>query len=141
MLRGILFLIPGLALLAADTPDPWKNVRDLKTGHEVRIITAGAARPIMAQFAELTDDYLVIIVKHEQVALPRDKVSRIDSRPQKGSVSTQTKVSGVNETYSRSQPNASRGPSTSTSTGVAIGDRSEFETIYHRVPPPVRPKK
>lgn len=140
--RGILFLIPVLALLATDTEDPWKKVRDLKTGSEVRIIKAGAAAPIMAQFAELTDDNLVIIVKNEQVAIPRDKVSRIDSRPQKGYVSTQTKVSGVHESYSRPQPNPpGRSPSTSTSTGVVIGEKPEFETIYRRTPPPAHPKK
>jgi hypothetical protein len=137
-----LFLLPVLALFAADKTDPWKKVRDLKTGSEIRIITAGAARPIVAQFAELTDDNLVIIVKNEEVALPRDKVSRIDSRSPKGYVSTQTKVSGVDETYNRPQPNPpGRGPSTSTSTGVAIGEKSDFETIYRRPAPPAPPKK
>jgi hypothetical protein len=149
MIRGFLFLIPVLTLFAADAEDPWKKVGDVKTGTELRIFRSGAAQSILALFAELTDDNLVVIVKNVQVAVPRDKILRIDSRPQKGHVSTQTKVSGANESYSRAQSNPpGRGPSSSTSTGVAIGEKYEFETIYRRAPapvsakaPPVSPKK
>ena len=137
MLRGMVCLIPVLTLFAADTADPWKKVRDVKTGTELRIFRSGAPKSIMAQFAELTDDNMVVIIKDEEVAIPRDKILRIDSRPQKGYVSTQTKVSGANESYSRSQPNPpGRGPSSSTSTGIAIGEKADFETIYRRPPPP-----
>src|SRR4051812_5360779 len=117
MLRGILFLIPVLTVFAAETEDPWKKVRAIKTGTELRIFRSGTAESIMAQFAELTDDNLVVIIKNVQVALPRDKVVRVDYRPQKGHLSTQTRVSGANESYSRAQPNPpGRGPSSSTST-------------------------
>src|SRR3974377_1789179 len=88
---GILALISVAAAFPADQDDPWKKVRDLKIGTEIRVIKAGAA-VLNAQFAELTQDNLVVIVKNREVAIPRDKVARIDSRPQKGYVSTETTV-------------------------------------------------
>jgi hypothetical protein len=135
MLRGILLLIPVLAALAADADDPWKKVRDLKTGTDVRIIKAGAAAPVIAKFAELTDSNLVVIVKNEQVAIPRDKVARIDSRPQRGHLTTETKAGTASDGPMRAKPNPPSGvPSSSTSysTGVAISDKVGFETIYQR---------
>jgi len=144
MLRGILLLIPVLAAFAADTDDPWKKVRDLKTGTEVRIIKVGAASLINAKFAELTDDNLVVIVKNEQVAIPKDKIARIDSTPQKGYLTTETKTTTASDGPTRTKPNPPSGvPSSSTSysTGVAITEKAAFETIYRKGPPATPGKK
>jgi hypothetical protein len=139
----MLFLIPVFALLAADTEDPWKKVRDLKTGAELRIIKAGAAAPVMAKFAELTEENLVVILKNEQIAIPRDKVARIDSRPQKSHLRTESKMSTVSDGSggAKSVPSAAPTSSTSYSTGVAISDKIDFETIYRRAPAAAPAKK
>ena len=137
-MRPVLFLIAVFATLAADTKDPWEKVRALKTGTDVRIIKSRAPSPISAKFAELTDVNLVVILKNEQIAIPRDKITRIESRPQKGYVRTETKVTPPSGS-SKSVPSAA--PAASYSTGVAISDKIEFETIYQRTPPAPSAKK
>jgi len=144
MICGILLLILVVGAFAADTNDPWNKVRELKTGTELRIIKSGAPAPLLAQFAELTDDNLVVVVKNAQTAIPRDRVLRIDSRPQKGYVSTETRTSsasGGSAHATPSPPNASPTSSTSYSTGVAIKDKIDYETIYRRPPAAVHAKK
>ena len=136
MLRGILVLVSVLAAFAADTTDPWKKVRDLKSGTEVRIIQAGA-NSVTAKFAELTDNDVVVVVKNEQVAIPRAKIARIDARTPKGYLSTESKASNVSDDAMRAKPNSPSGTpasSTSYSTGVAITEKTDFQTIYRRAP-------
>ena len=145
MLRGLLLLISVIAVFAADTVDPWKKVRELKSGTDVRIIRAGASSSIMAKFAELTDENLIVVVKNEQIAIPREKVFRIDSRPQKGVVTTETQINTASDSASTrsvpNPPNATPTNATSYSTGVAITEKTEFETIYRRAPAPAPAKK
>lgn len=141
MMRPVLFLVAAVAALAADTKDPWEKVRDLKTGTDLRIIKAGAPAAIMAKFAELTEDNLVVILKNEQTAIPRDKIARIESRPQKGYVRTETKISPPSESSKGAQSRSGAAPTSSYSTGVAISDKMEFETIYQRTPAAAPKKK
>lgn len=140
-MRRMVFFIAVLAAFAADTEDPWTKVRDLKTGTDLRVIKAGAPAPVMAKFAELTEESLVVILKNEQVAIPRDKISRIDSRPQKGHLRTETKTTTPSDGSGASKRVPGTAPTSSYSTGVAISDKTDFETIYRRTPPATPAKK
>jgi hypothetical protein len=140
MMFRMVLLIAVFAAFAADTPDPWKKVRDLKTGTDVRIIKAGAPAPIMAKFADLTEDSLIVILKNETIAIPRDKVARIDSRPQKNNVKPQTKIATPSDGSGGAKTVPNTAPSSSYSTGVAINDKTDFEIIYRRTPPATKAK-
>lgn len=141
-MHRMLFFIAVFAAFAADTADPWTKVRDLKIGSELRIIKAGAPAAVMAKFAELTEESLIVILKNEQVAIPRDKISRIDSRPDKSHVKAQTNTTTPSDGSGASKRVPGTAPTSSYSTGVAISDKIAFETIYQRTPaaPPTKKK-
>ena len=140
-MRRMLLVVTVFAALAADPEDPWTKVRELKIGTELRIIQAGAPSAVMAKFAELTEENLIVILKNEQVAIPRDKVSRVDSRPQKHYVRTESKASVPSDGSGAGKKVPGAAPTSSYSTGVAISDKLDFETIYRRTPPPPAKKK
>ena len=141
MTRRMLFQLVAVAAFAAENEDPWKKVHDLKIGTDLRIIKAGAASSVTAKFAELTEESLMVIIKNEQVAIPRDKISRIDYRPLKGYVRTETKTTAPSDGSGASKTVPGAAPSSSYSTGVAISDKVEFETIYRRTPAEIHAKK
>src|SRR4051794_24786459 len=137
-MRKILFpLCFALALFAVD--DPWAMVKELKTGTELRVYKKRSAQPLIVKMDELTDENLVVINKNEQTAIARDVIDRIDSRPSgKSRVTTESKMATKDTTGDPKAaipaPNSrgGGGPTTSTSTGLSIGSRPEFETIYKR---------
>lgn len=131
-----LSLLVTLPLFSAD--DAWKKVRDLKTGTELRIVKRGAAQPILAKMDEANDERLVVVVKNEQVAIPKEAIDRIDYRPPRTNLKV-TKHTTVTENDPAAAdvrphpPTAGSGPGTSMSSGVSYGgDRPGFETIYRR---------
>jgi hypothetical protein len=145
MRKLVLFLFTALLAFAVD--DPWAKLKELKTGTELRVYKKGAALPLVVKMDELTDENLVVINKNEQTAIARDLIDRVDYRPSgKSRVTTQstTKVNdGVGDPKAvipgpRQQGNP--GPSTSTSSGLSIGSKPDFETIYRR-PTGAPPKK
>ncbi len=140
-MRQMLFLAAIFAAFAAENDDPWTKVRELKTGTDLRIIKAGAPAPVMAKFAELTEESLIVILKNEEVAIPRDKIARIDSHPQKSYVRTETKTTAPSDGSGASKTVPGAAPSSSYSTGVAITDKIDFETIYRRTPASAPKKK
>jgi hypothetical protein len=131
-----------LAACAFAAEDAWEKVKALKGGTEVRIVKKGSSQPVTAKFDELHDESLVVVVKNEQIAIPRADVVRIDARPQGGSrLNTETKSK---QTDPDPRPPAGMGhgaavPGQSTSSNVSIGSKPDFETIY-RMPSPA-PKK
>lgn len=140
-MRSVLFLLLS-AMLVAAADDPWAKVKDLKTGTELRIVKTGAKQPIIAKMDELTDENLLVILKNEQTAIPRDQIERIDYRPAgKGrSVTRETKTS--TEGGPNGQPVGPRPtpgamvPGTSSSNSVSVGNKPDFETIYRRTSAP-----
>jgi hypothetical protein len=143
MRKLALFLCTAFLAFGAD--DPWAKLKELKTGTELRVFKKGAAQPVLVKMDELTDDNLVVINKNEQTAIPRDQIDRVDYRPSGSRVTRQstTKVTdGVGDPKSVIPgPNgAASGPSTSTSSGLSIGSKPDFETVYKR-PPSAAPKK
>ena len=133
------------ALTAAAADDGWAKVIELKSGTELRIFKKGAAQPVLARMDEANDERVVVVVKNEQTAIPKDQIERLDRRPeQKGSrVRTESKVT-TEQPGARADlpmPKSGSAQGTSTSSGVTIGGKPDFETIYRRrpaLPPPAK---
>jgi hypothetical protein len=126
------FVLLLLACLAGSAADDWAKVKALKTGSDLRVFKKGSPQPVSAQFGDLTDDNLIVIVKKTETAIPRDQIDRIDARPPSGTRITK-------ETNSKQTVNPDGTISNSSGAGLSMGSRPDFETVYHRVPPP--PKK
>jgi len=140
VLRILCFLFTGITALGAD-PDPWSKVRELKRGVELRIFKTGAKAPLLAQMDELAAESLVVVLKKEQVAIPKHEIERIDYRPAQpgGRVKTETKTTVEGRDPKIVNPSASTRPlgaSSSTSTSVSVGSKPDFETIYRRTAGP-----
>jgi hypothetical protein len=126
-------LLISVAALAAE--NPWSKVQELKSGQELRILKKGSPQPMLAQFGELTDENLIVIVKDTQKAIPRDDIDRIEARPVhkssrvKSSTKVETPPLGTGSTPQ--ERNTSR-PSQSTSTGFSIEGKPGFEVVYRR---------
>jgi hypothetical protein len=88
-------------------------------------------------------DYVVLVEgrESEQVAIPRQQIDRIDYRPSGGRRVTAESKSKTTDPDTRPAPPGynSQTPGTSTSSGLSIGSKPDFETIYKR--PVVAPKK
>ena len=141
MRKLALFLCTAFLAFGAD--DPWAKLKELKTGTELRVFKKGAAQPVLVKMDELTDDNLVVINKNQQTAIPRDQIDRVDYRPSASRVTrhNDTKVNdGVGDPKAVIPGPNSGGPSTSTSSGLSIGSKPDFETVYKR-PPSAAPKK
>lgn len=130
MLRIFALLLTCMTAWAVE--DAWTKVRELKGGAELRVFKKGAKQPVLAKFDELTTESLVVVMKNEQVAIPRDEIERIDARPiQKGSRVTK-------ESSATSGVSSDGGPSSSYSGGLSIGSKPNFETVYRRGPAAVQ---
>jgi hypothetical protein len=137
MLRLFLIFLIAFAAMAAD--DGWSKVRELKTGSELRIFRKAAKQPVTAKLDEATADSVVVVLKNEQVAIPKDDIDRLDARPSGGSrikPESKTTVKGPEHDASRNGPPAGyAGSSTSSSTSLSIGSKPDFETLYRRTSP------
>jgi hypothetical protein len=128
-------------LLAWGADDDWAKVRALRGGTEIRVFKKGSAQPIVAKMDEASDENLVVVLKNEQVAIPRDQIDRVDARPAQAggkSTKTTTTTTKVDPTDGKaaappSQVKGPDGPSSSTSTSVVLGgSKGDFETVYRR---------
>lgn len=126
MTRIFVFFLAGLTAFAGE--DAWVKVRELKSGTELRIQKRGSTQPLLAQMGDATEENLVVIVKNEQVAIPKEQIDRIDYRP--------IKPGGRATKESREEV---KGTSSSVTSGISIGSKPDFETIYRRTAP-VAPK-
>ncbi len=124
-MRAFVFLL--LACLAALAGDDWAKVKALKTGSDLRVFKKASTQPILAQFGDLTDDNLIVIVKKTETAISRDQIDRIDARPPSGS--RVTKEKSTKETV-----NPDGSTSTSSGGGLSMGSRPDFETVYRHLP-------
>jgi heat shock protein HslJ len=143
------FKIDGatLSLLAEDktvlarfeTEDSWQKVIALASGTEIRVVRKNAlTKPLLGTFDEATGERLVLVVKNEQIAIERDQIQQVDARPKGASRVTRTSQSTQNMPMDRPQaanpaerarpvpPNST----SSTSSGLSIGSKPAFETVY-----------
>ncbi|MGO9230545.1 MAG: hypothetical protein ACLQKA_15245 [Bryobacteraceae bacterium] len=139
-MRGIaIVLLAAVTAFAAD--DPWTKVRDLKSGTELRIFKRGGLHPIIAKMEEANPDALIIVVKNEELAIPRDQIDRIDFRPVKASrVTRESRESaeGPDAKAAAEATNNVPGETVSTTTSYVIGGQPDYQTIYRRPPPPAK---
>ncbi len=129
-MRRILFFFLSAAV-ALGAEDAWTKVRDLKSGTEIRVYKKGAAAPVVGKIDELTGDNLVIVLKNEQVAIPRDQIDRVDARPPGGRVTKESKTT-VADPDASPRPQERTTPGESTTSNVTIHGKPDFETIYRR---------
>jgi hypothetical protein len=135
MPRLLLFALATLTAFAADTP--WDKVRDLKTGTELRIFKKGSRQPVVGAMDEANDERLVLVIKNEELAIPKDDIDRIDFRPAtKSHAVKETRTTQSDSTQTTSvgpQPKGSQpGPTSSTTTSISTASKPDFETIYRR---------
>jgi len=134
MSKIFLLVLAALAVLAAD--NPWRKVRDLKSGSELRIYKRGASQPILATMDEANDERVVVVVKNEQVAIAKADVDRIEARPEtKGSRIMKTTTTTTGDSHDKVAapgPQSQVGPTSSTSTSFGSRPKPDFETIYRR---------
>lgn len=141
MLRFLFFLLATATAFAAD--DPWAKVQALKSGTEIRVIKKGSIQPLIGKIDEANAEHLVIVLKNEQVAIPKDQVDRVDYRPVGGHVTVTSKTTqedpGAAKEPRAGMGHAPEGGSTNTSTSVNLGSKPDFEMLYRR--PIGAPKK
>ena len=141
-MRGlVIVLLAAVTAFAAD--EPWTKVRDLKSGTELRIFKKGGMHPILAKMEEANPDSLIIVLKNEELAIPKDQIDRIDYRPLKtgGRVTKETRstVETADAKTAAESPNNVPGETTSSCTNYVFNSQPDFQTIYRRPPP--EPKK
>ena len=130
------------AVLAWGADNDWANVRALRGGTEIRIVKKGSPQSISAKMDEASEENLVVVIKNEQVAIPRDQIDRVDARPVQSAGRTirETKTTAVQPDGKAAAPPSSvkgpDGPSTSTSTTITRGSKPDFETVYRRLSGP-----
>jgi hypothetical protein len=134
-------LLAAVTACAAD--DPWTKVRDLKSGTEMRIFKKGGMHPIQAKMEQANPDSLIIVLKNEELAIPREQIDRIDYRPLKagGRVTKETRETVETADAQTAAESRNNIPSETVSSGTSyvIGPLPDFQTIYRRPPP--EPKK
>jgi hypothetical protein len=113
-------LLCALAFAAGD----WKKVKDLKTGSDIRIYKKGAAKPIDAKSANVTEDKVIVIMKNQEMAIDKAEIDRIDYRPPAGKpVKTQSSEIG---------PDGNGGVNRSISSGAQWAGREGWQTVYRK---------
>ena len=139
----LLWLICCGAALVHAADDPWEKVKKISSGADLRVFKKGSVQPLLVKMGEATDERLVIIDKNRQTSIAREDIDRIDARPSnKRSVTRESKTT---TTDNATDPRNAAGPgqtgqTTSTNTGLSIGGKPDFETVYRRPPPAPKPE-
>lgn len=134
-----LFLFMTTAAMLFGAEDSWTKVRELKSGTELRVYKKGASKAILAKADEASDDKLVVVVKNEQMAIPKEDIDRIEARPVRtGSRTTketrETTTDPAMESGTAAHPREATVPGSSSSTNYSLGSKPDFELIYRRAP-------
>jgi hypothetical protein len=137
----LLFLIA----LPALADDGWEKLKDLPSGSDLKIYQLGSVQPKLAKFADVTDSNLIILVKNEQVALPKEGIDRIEARPLvKKSRKTVVRETHLDDPAKSSTDAGPHGPTAgpqrntpgtpgySSSASVIYGDKGDFSIVYRR---------
>ena len=138
-MRAIVLLLAAAPLvIGADikTDDQWNKVKELKSGTEIRVYKKGIATPILAKAGDATDDKLIVILKNQESAIDKKDIERVDARPQSGKRAKVESKATMNEPTAQPvdgvRPENYPKPGSSYSSGVSMGSRPDFETIYTR---------
>jgi hypothetical protein len=134
-MKCLLVLLAAAAAFAA-AEDSWTKVKDLKSGTEIRVIKRGGAKPIEGKLDEARDDAVVLVVKNEQISIPKDEIERLDYRPKPGSRITKTgdaKQTPPDPTPPVGMDHGPAVPGTNYSSGLSIGSKPDYEMLYRRL--------
>ena len=138
-MRAILCVLTAVSFgFGADvkTDDQWNKVKELKSGTEIRIFKKGAAQPILAKAGDATDDKLIVVLKNEETAIDKKDIDRLDARPAAGKRAKVTSTATMNEPTVQPvdgvRPENYPKPSSSYSSGISMGSKPDFETVYQR---------
>ena len=136
MRRYFLLLAVVAAAALAAGPDPWAAVVKLKSGTPIRVLKKGSMQPVIGKFDEADDERVVLVVKNEQVAIPKDQIDRLDARPSQPSrVKVESKTT-TDDPQKAKEPDIGMHSQpvvgTSTSSGVSISGLPDYETVYRR---------
>ncbi len=133
MIRPLLFLLAVATAFSADQ-DPWTKVKDLKSGTEIRVVKRGAAKPIEGKLDEARDDAIVIVLKNSQVSIAKEDIDRLDSRPKASRVVRHgdAKTTDPDPTPPVGMDHGPAVPGTNYSSGLSIGSKPDYETVYRR---------
>ena len=116
--------------------DPWLKVKEIKSGSEIRVYKRGSTQPLLAKMGDLTDDKLVIVLKNAESAIDRRDIDRIDARPTGGKRAKVNSTATMNDPTSQPvdgvRPENYPKPGSSYSSGVSMGSKPDFETVYQR---------
>ncbi len=141
MLRWMIALMVPLALYGAS--DPWAKVRELKSGTELRIFKKDSKKAVIAKMDEANDEHIVVVIKNEQTAIPKEEIDRVDYRPSESGGRVRSESTTTEDTTPRTagrMPGERPGLSRSSSSAINVGSKPDFETIYRRTPmlPPAK---
>jgi len=134
---SVLILLAVTAAFPAE--DDWAKVAALKSGTEVRVYKKGTPQPVVARFNEATSENLIVVIKNEQVAIAKDAVVRVDARPAQRTSRYTSETKSIDDTSKPRPVGGVPGSVSSTSSGLTITGKPDFETVYRRAPAP--PKK
>ena len=141
-MRLLVFALAATIAFAAD--NPWDKVRDLKSGTELRIYKNHSRQPVLAAMDEANDDNLIVVIKNEQVAIPRNDIDEIDYRPPRRGAKMVKETRGAStESHGSAAPtpNSQPGVESSSSTSYSSTPKPDFETIYRRPTVPANQEK
>ena len=131
---GLLLPLFAAAQKNEEKPNPWSKVEQLKGGTELRIFKSGSMQPVLASFADLNEDNLIVLIKNSETAIPKSAIDHIDARLKPGGrVKTETRETETPPDPSMSNPREQpAGPQTSSSTSLSFGSKGDFQTVYRR---------
>ncbi len=126
-------LLTAMALLAAE--DPWVQVRELKSGAELRIYKVNTKQPFEAKFDRAGEESLIVVTKTGQVSIPKELIERIDCRRAPPLRLKDTRVDRkIAPKKAETTIGTFPGVTTSVKTRLDIPSKPAFEKIYDRTP-------
>jgi hypothetical protein len=136
-MTGKICLLSLAAALAFGADDPWAKVREIKSGTEIRVYKKGSKAPVIGKIDQATEDAVVVMLKKEEIGIQREDVDRIDSRPaEKGTRVTHNSTTTPNNPAKLPplgpRRNDERPDEPSSSSGLEMHSRPDFETVYTR---------
>jgi hypothetical protein len=134
--RRFFFLLLAIAAAAFAADDPWTNVTKISSGTDVRIIRKGSSQPVLGKFDEANDERVIVVVKNEQIAIPKEQIVRLDARPGGSRVKVEGKTTSDDPQKAKEPPvgmnNQPAATSSTSSSTVSIGQKPDYETVYQQ---------
>ena len=129
--RIVPLLLAATALLTAE--DPWVQVRELKSGAELRIYKLNTTQPLEAKFDRASEESLIVVTKAGQVSIPKELIERLDCRREPPTRLKDTRVDRkIAPNRAQTTNGTLPGVTTSVKTRLDIPSKPAFEKIYER---------